>query len=406
MSWREWFGLSPTESEFAQKIIAAAARTGNRGWQYDANSRALKHAEQTGVVNCANIFLEYCNSAKPFRKAMIEKYAGLLRSFSLKIPDLWTLASGNIFPAVRSTHMLITVEIDCRGTSDNFPALIKQSLPGDLQVLLMYDHGQQLASLSEDKIAVWGQHQDALFAQALNNLRSLPRPHWVNVDQYVYQLVSDVSYEETFLLLTEVTGLLPFAHHAVFMVPNRGVVIAADEANPDAVKALLNYATDCLAKKPWPLSGKLLKNANGFISVVSPPAELAEIAHTVQVISISSTYDAQKDALEKYYQRVGEDRFVAAFNVMSKKEAADKCRSWCFWGQGIASSLPKTDLLAFAQDAGTNKQNTIMVSWDHAAEICGPYMQRTEDDPERYRVDSFPDEAQWQQLLAHSARFN
>ena len=75
----------------------------------------------------------------------------------------------------------------------------------------------------------------------------------------MFQLVSEVAYEETFLLVEDVVNALPVTGHPVYAIPNRGVLLAADGTHPAAVKALIAESRQRPGNGPWLLSGLLFE---------------------------------------------------------------------------------------------------------------------------------------------------
>jgi hypothetical protein len=81
-------------------------------------------------------------------------------------------------------------------------------------------------------VAAKGIYPALLWSRALSNLRALQRPRWEPSSPGVLQVVSDVAYEETFLLVDEVRAALTFGADAVFAIPNRGALIAGAPGAP------------------------------------------------------------------------------------------------------------------------------------------------------------------------------
>jgi hypothetical protein len=174
------------------------------------------------------------------------------------IPLLWDLAAKGIYPAVRSGKA--------------FAPVVRRSWVADLSLVLLYDFGPRMIQVSEATAEVWGQSHEALWERALRNLRALPRPHWEDLNDGVFCIVSDCAYEETFPLIDEVMDSLP-CKDPVVAIPNRGVMLAAPGSDPDHLRALIARARDSLHNAPWPLSGTLLQRiAGGWSPFVPPPS--------------------------------------------------------------------------------------------------------------------------------------
>jgi hypothetical protein len=204
-----------------------------------------------------------------------------------QIPTLWELAAKGIYPAVRSRFATVGPEIESR-RDEAFPPFVRRSLAADLSVVLLYDFGPRTTPVSEHTATVWGQSHEALWERALRNLRALPRPHWEDLGDGVFRIVSDYAYEETFPLLAEVMDSLP-CKEPVIAIPNRGVMLATSSFDADAVWALIGRARNSLQKAPWPLSGTLLQRVAGGWSRYVPPPSLSPACARLNAISLART---------------------------------------------------------------------------------------------------------------------
>jgi hypothetical protein len=305
VGWRDGFGLLPNRDDFARRLIQGAASRGSPGWTYDGPEATLRRAEDGGRVSLAILFQEYAQAKPSQRPLLLEKYLTLLLEHGSAIPKLWELASKSLYPAVRSRYTARSIAIETRHTAKPFPPVLSWPLIDDLCLVLLYDFGAHMAQVSQEKADVWGQPPEALRARALQNLRALPRPHWEDLGDGVFQIRSEVAYEETFFLVPEVIQALNLRASPGIAVPNRGVLFAADSADRSAVGALIRRARHCLQHEPWPLSGTLLThNGHGWTRFEAPP-ELTSPAQALEKLSLGGTYQEQQAALQKVAERMG-----------------------------------------------------------------------------------------------------
>jgi hypothetical protein len=178
-------------------------------------------------------------------------------------------------------------------------------------------------------------------------------------------------------------------------IPNRGVLLATGTASNAGLSRLIAEARRSMQAKPWPLSATLLRRAGGTWQPFVPDASLASAARTFELVSLGITYSEQKDALEKHFEQEGVDIYVGSFDFMNSKSEPDSIHSWCSWTEGVLSLLPRTDVIIL----GRGEKDALIVPWREFERICGHYLQATEEDPPRFRVDRFPAE-EWPQLAA------
>jgi hypothetical protein len=212
----------------------------------------------------------------------------------------------------------------------------------------------------------------------------------------VFQLVSDVSFEESFVLVPEVWTSLAVKGAPVVAVPNRGVLLVAGADDPAALSRLVDEAQRSMQERPWPLSGTLLQRVSDGWQPFQPDSRLAPAARTFEQLALAITYAEQKQALDKYFERQNVDIFVAAFDFMQLEPGTGEVRSWTTWAEGAETLLPQTDVVILGRRESTP---SLVVPWRELAGICGRHMQATEDDPPRFHVRSFPAE-EWAQLQA------
>jgi hypothetical protein len=353
-------------------------------------------------VNLENLFLEYRSTQRTARPGLLQKYLALLTPHA-EVPKLWTLAAGSIYPALRSRYGTLTVEIDNRDSAEPFPPQVRQPWLDDVVRVLLYDFGAHMSIIPEHTAEIWGVSREELWARALSNLRALARPHWEPLGSVVFQLVSEVAYEETFPLVEEVVDALPVTGHPVCAIPNRGVLLAADGTDPAALKALIAESRHRLENGPWPLSGLLIERTPTGWRRYNPPAELAQAAGSLRALDLARTYLDQKAVLDKLHERTGTDVFVATFALRSQQHAPDQIQSGCTWSAGVETLLPKTDHIVLNRDPGSSHPDLLFVPWSTVERLGGHYLKTTSEDPPRFRVDAFPTPDEWTALQATTA---
>jgi hypothetical protein len=206
------------------------------------------------------------------------------------------------------------------------------------------------------------------------------------------------------VLVAAVFESLPVQGDPVALLPNRGVLLVTGSEMPAGLARLIAEGERSTQENPWPLSAVLLQRVSGRWQPYAPRPEVAPAAHRLELLSLAGTYADQQDALQKHYEKLGVDLYVAKFDVMTAR-APGIARSWCSWAEGVPSLLPKTDVVALGRSDKNTGETTesVLAPWEALERLCAHYMQRTEDDPPRFRVDAFP-EAEWAQLVEASER--
>ncbi len=296
------------------------------------------------------------------------------------------------------------MEIDGRGKPGGVPKPLSKPWHGDLDIVLMYDFGQHMTGVTADAADPWGQTHDTIFDRARANLAALERPSWQELGDGVFQIASDVTFEESFVLVNAVWKSLDVQGEPVVAIPNRGVLFATGADNTAGLSRLLAEAQRSMQERPWPLSATLLHRADDSWQPFLPPdAETDCAAHAFELVSLAITYSEQQKALEKYFERESMDVHVAKFGFMRGESGPDSIQSWCSWTEGVESLLPRTDVVVLSR--GDEDIPARIVRWPDLARISGHRMQATEDAPPRFRVSLFPLE-EWPQLEAAGRKLN
>jgi hypothetical protein len=404
MTLRELLGFKPRMKDLAAQMLTQFARGGTGGWYFDAEQGMLRNGEQ-GTINLANIYLEYAQTARSKRGVLLQKYAAMGRIAALETPKLWAVAAKSIYPVLRSSFDLTVLAIEARAQSSEMINVVSWPWLGDLHIRLVYDFGMQLAMVNRETLNTWGQTDEAVRIRAMQNLSALDSPSWEALRGGAYRLHSEVSYEESLLLLDKVIDLLPFNSFAVCIAANRGILLAADSRSEPAMIALIAEATRCLQEKPWPMSATLCTRIDGQWQEYHATGAAAKPAGDLVRFNLSISYDGQSAALERLYEKTGVDIHVANFAMMRVASEDNAVRSWCSWSEGVYATLPKTDIVVLGRDDTHGPRDAILVDWTHVETWCAQHLRETEEDPPRFIVDSFPDEAQFAALKAVGRSF-
>lgn len=400
-NWRELLGLKPTVASFAQSLIERARARGDHQWTFDPEHSAIRHADD-GTINLTNIFLEYSNAPWAARRDLLRKYQAMMQQAHVETPKLWELAAKHIYPTIRCIHDTMTLEIATRKGDGKMPRTVSWPLAGDLMVRLMFDRGESLTHVQEDLAETWGQNLESLKTRALANLAALPRPQWQDLGEGVYQVVSEVSYEESFLLVNAVIDAMPFASSAVLMPTNRGVLLSCDGNDQNALRSMLGHAERFLREHPWPMAATMLQRQAGEWRELVPTGELAEIHGCLTRLNSAITYNDQQVALQKH---LGDDIFVGTYSLIRRGEGPESLRSWSSWTKDVPTMLPQTDLVILGRPRSDGKHDMLMVTWAALMQSCGSRMKETTECPARFIVQEFPSDEEWQVLAREGEAF-
>lgn len=398
MRFLTWLGFKPTAADLARAMLKRLRRLGHSDWVYLADSNELRN-QRDAVVHLGNLALEYRQAARGQRRALVEKYCAIADGLAKEVPKLWTMAQGAIYPILRSRwdQPLFALHVRAQGHAPR--SYSSRALAESLCIRLVYDFGAGLAHIDDELIDTWGQSFESALEAAVANLRALESPRWHAVDDGVYQLQSEVSYEESFVLLDRVRAALPFADSAVFIACNRGVLLAASGNDAAALVRMIALAEQSLHERPWPQSPELISYGVDGWQPFATAGEVAARAREMMTHDRARIYDEQKHALEQIHEATDEDVFIASCSLLRRDQDAGALRSWSTWSEGVPTLLPRSDLVALARnlDSGGDP-DVLFVSWEQLQQVCAARLTPEALDPPRYRTEGFPSQQEWERL--------
>ena len=106
-------------------------------------------------------------------------------------------------------------------------------------------------------------------------------------------------------------------------------------------------------------------------------------------------YKQQKESLEVLNKQNSVEVFVATYMIIERKDGLEY--SACVWTNGVDSLLPKTETIILLVDA--DNKIRISLPWTSAFSVIGTMMEKHQTLlPARYRVGSFPNPEQLEEL--------
>lgn len=400
MSFFSFLVPKPSMNRFANDLIAGAARSGMPGWRYVAEAQEL-HAPGGGSrVSLANVFLEYANAQPSGRSALMQKYVAMMVSLAGEIPKLWSMAQKAIYPVLRSKRDMVAVQVRSRAEAAPFPPRVEIPWHGDIVIRIAYDSGPATSPIGYEQLETWGVSVEQALDRALQNLRSLPKPQWVSIAAGVLRLDSEVSYEESMLLREDVVASCDVRGDRIFMPINRGVLLATGAEEAGGIERLLEHGRHSFENNPWPLSPVIVKQASSGFVRYEPEGFTSELLRSLHALDTFVAYRDQQEALQDYCTKTGIDAFVASVGLMPMKADPRQLRTWATWTQGVATWLPKVDLIAFNKSTDEEAFETVIVPWDRAYELCQSYLTPLEEQPVRFSAETFPNADDWQKLCS------
>ncbi|MGI9599342.1 MAG: hypothetical protein ACR2QK_24475 [Acidimicrobiales bacterium] len=291
-------------------------------------------------------------------------------------------------PGIRPRSMLesarltnLNNEINPSG-SHNRPLIPFQPFGGDLVTVLLWDAPSTMSVVNQAQLEEWGARFNDLLPVAIDNLEDQSNAGWTAVDKRVWTSLNEDEYDGARMLIPGYLDQTGLAGELVVIHPNRNLLIVTAVDDVDGITTACELALEDL-DAPSPISFQpLVGRDSDWRPLVLPPSHPAH--RNWQRLTCMSHEMNYKSLQEPLQHLVGDDLFVSSYQMA---EASDGSYvSYCTWTEGVASLLPRTDLIGLVTDRG----EAITAEWDSVHRLVGTTMEPTDHYPELWRVMSFP----------------
>ncbi len=406
---RWWVG-TPSMETVARRAMRAIEALGATNLVFD-EKRGVIQCEVGGslsMMSLGNLFADVRRAPRLQRDRVIRRFVqAVMAPVGQELPASYEQARARLVPIVRTQSddafgVLSAERLSSAGDGDTGGRMAARAIAGELIVGIAFDSPQAMQRITAERLARWGVSLDQALDDAAQNLRAMPEHGgWRSLGGGLWSGEWGDSYESSRLLLPDLIHRLGVADPVV-LAPLRHTLLVASARNESALATMAVAARELIeGHTRWLSLQPLALGADGW-QVFELPRAVRPAFDDLQCIEQASTYAEQKILLEEIHERRGIDLFVADASVVRRHENGLLC-SFCVWSQGVDALLPRAALVVFHRatvDADGGGHEPLVVRWDDALEIAGALMAPTGHVPPRWRVNAFPDAAQWSRLKA------
>lgn len=378
--------------QFARLVIDGLKKAGDdREVVFDADAFQLQFqndGEDCGVLNLSNLFIEFSSLSEELQQQRVSEIVRAALSHLKPIPDDFQDASFDLRPRLWSRSTFEMMKLRNRLENTEEPDWPIEPIGEHLYLSLVFDLPESVRSISSEDLESWGVSTWEAREVAIKNLAE---------EEFVIASLGDVlyasntgdSYDATRLILTNLIEQLEVEGSPVAMVPNRDTLLVTGSESEVGVKMMVELATRELLENARPLVASALIFREGQWEDWELPEDHPSWEDYRRcVLGFQQfEYENQKKMLDQLNEQELIDQFNASFTVISKD---DRHMSYCVWGKGVLSSLPRTDLVAFVSDFGGGVR--AFAGWDEVRQHCGELMTEQEYYPQRFFVQEYPSE--------------
>jgi hypothetical protein len=393
------FSGKPSRPDFAEMMIQALRKAGIETASQSESDFSLKLAGGSTIF-LSNVYANFLRTPRKARQRVISEFVTAAGS----IPDLPSIPADfaavkpSLMPVIRDAAYFSLIQLMHRknGKADTGLENLIKPLAGGLEVGLAYDTERNITALNRDHFEKWGVSLDEAFKAARENLWEKTDPNRFAGQDGVYHGEWADSYDSSRLLLTELIYRLSVDGDPVAFVPNRDQLWVTGTNNSAGLAALLKGGLESHFKQGHPLSPDLYVLVDGSWKVHVPEDKtLRELWMKIKRQRDAIDYAQQQKLLNEIHEIEDIDIFVASYKIYERKDGF--AYSACVWTDGIDSSLPRSENIAFMADV--ENPDYFVVPWEAAAPVVGDLLELEPDlMPVRYRARQFPSEEQLAKL--------
>lgn len=321
-------------------------------------------------------------------------------------PSSWYDASRQVLPLLRAAS---AVRAAGRG-------IVWRPIAPGLVACVGLDLPRSITYVGQSQLDSWQVGEEELFRVAERNLAERVHPEEIQdrdpESPYpIFTVDSEDDYQSSRLLLPG--WLAGFRGHVegdpVAAVPERGQLVVAGADNDLAIERLLDLAEREYDASPRRISPALYTvdehdRVVPFEPEVHPLTQQLQRNHRVLALT---EYEQQQPALEARLAAAGRELLVAAYTLVENDEESF---SYCVWGEGVDSLLPRTDwvvLAGLSAVGGTAEDKNrwfARVRWNDLQRVAtGCLRLEPSSSPERYHTRRWPDSEELEELRSLAA---
>jgi hypothetical protein len=385
------FSGKPSRTDFAEMMIQALDKAGIETADQSESDFSLKLAGGATIF-LGNVYANFCSVPRKARQRVVSEFVTAAASIPdfPSIPADFATVKPSLMPVIRDAAYFSLIQLMHRknGKKDAGLEDLSKPIAGGLQVGLAYDTERNITSLDREHFEKWGVSLDDAFKAAKENLWEKTDPNRLAGQNGIYHGEWADSYDSSRLVLTELIYRLSVDGDPVAFVPNRDQLWVTGTNNSAALAALLKGGLEGHFKQGHPLSPDLYVLVDGSWKVHVPEDKsLRELWMKIKRQRDAIDYAQQQKLLNEIHEQEDIDIFVASYKIYERKDGL--AYSACVWTDGIDSSLPRSENIAFMADV--ENPEYFVVPWEAAASVIGNLLELEPDlVPARYRARQFP----------------
>jgi hypothetical protein len=379
--------MEPTPDSYAQQLIDAIRQHDDTlSVEYNAADFKLSETESDRVVNLTNIFAEFCSLDAEQREDHVARIVRVFFSGEIELPEERDELRESLMPKIWTRATMVMLDLQQRLAGNDAPDMPLYPLGEHLYISLVYDLPDSMRSLSTEELEQAGLSYYEAMEAAKENLAEATEGIAMIGEGFFSSITGD-NYDSSRVILDRLSEF-EFNGDRVAMIPHRDSMFMTSSNDLEGIELMLRMTIDVFESQPRPLSPIPIREVDGEWESWMPPTSCPSYNEYAELVIrfLGGLYADQKEMLDEIYDRELIDVFVANFSGLQREEDG-KLQTYCVWGEGVDSLLPKADYIMLPTKDGLAASGT----WDDVADAVGELLQLDNElYPPRYRVREFP----------------
>jgi hypothetical protein len=386
--------LAKSKNRFAQLFMERLRR---RGWRdaiaYDEARFAL-HLGGSRFFLLANSYRDWEEARRWDKDRQLDMAVASI--FESDFGESFDEVETHLLPVIRSrvqfeNHRLMLspdAPTDSSATGDFRPFC------GALAEAVAVDRPNSVHIVNNRQLALWQKSLEKLLTLAIANLGARSPFRFERMSGGFYQAAYGDHYDASRLLLPHLFRALPLSGKPVAVPVSRSKLVVAGTEDRAALEAMADFVDKEIEQETRSLAYlPLILEDEGWVPCAPGQIPVPAID---RLRLRQQLWDAaeQKSLLEKHFEEIGRDVFVATLKGL---EEDGRAYSWTTWTAEADSLLPQADAIALVRLGG---RESMIRHWSDVARICGPLPLEAGWYPSRYHVERGPSEEEWQKLAS------
>lgn len=268
---------------------------------------------------------------------------------------------------------------------------------------LVLDTPQSVMYLDEKTLQEWQTSFDELLPRAITNLAGLTPEPFQRIKQGLYYSDYADSHDASRLVVAHRVEECRVKGRPLAFTPNRNTLLITGENDPEGIGEALKIV-EATRQDPRPMPVFPLVYEAGEWQLWQAPADHPCIIdlNKWRTFAMGDLYAEQRHVLEQKLQQENRDLFVASFTMVQRNDSQEVF-SYATWTEGVNTLLPLTDSIAFIVLRGKHEM-ILMAPRAIVQQVMGDAMQALDYYPPRLMVDTFPTNAQIEQMKTLTER--